>query len=95
MQISHCLEPAAKRLERAYPLAAAKLYRVMGFEILVEKRSVYYWTALRHFEAAKRLLLKAGRPRDWEKLVIRVREQHRRQYGFIRGFERLAAGEEG
>lgn len=83
---------AAGLVKRDAP-AAAKLYRAMGFRILNAKKSKYRGNALANFESARDLYRKAGLESEWAVLVTVVRAEHSRKYGFMPGFERLAAGE--
>lgn len=92
MALSHSItEPPAKKLAKAHPRSAAKLYLALGLRILEAKKSRYYDVALDHFEQARRILLRQGRAAEWAKLVTEVREKHGRKSGFMPGFERLAA----
>lgn len=49
--------------------------------------------ALANFETARDLYRKAGLDCEWDALVSAVRTDHARKYGFMPGFERIAAGE--
>jgi tetratricopeptide (TPR) repeat protein len=84
-------EPAAKRLAGPHPDAAAKVYRALGMRILNAGKSQYYWAALADFQEAKRCYAQAGLVHEWEALVLEVRRAHFRKYGFMPGFERIAA----
>lgn len=85
-------EPAARKLERRRPLAAAKLHVAMALRILASKKSRYYDAALESLEKARRIMRKEGRTDEWEALAAEIRSAHRRKSGFMPGFERLAAG---
>jgi len=85
-------EPAAKRLEKAHPLLAAKLHVAMALRILDAKKSKYYDAALRNLEKARKLMLEQGQTEEWAALADEIREGHRRKSGFMPGFERLAEG---
>ena len=92
-QVSHCAtEPAAKKMEKTHPDASARLWRAQGMRIVQAKKSKYYDAALSNFERAKRCYEKAGLAGEWEKTVSQVRAEHHRKYGFVTGFEKLAAG---
>lgn len=92
-QVSHyASEPAAVRLEKGYPDAAARLWRAQGMRIVQAKKSKYYDAALGNFESAWRCYQRAGLAAEWEKTVSRIRAEHHRKYGFMSGFEKLAAG---
>ena len=47
-------EPAAKKLEKAHPDLAARLWRAQGMRIVDAKKSKYYDAALSNFAHAKR-----------------------------------------
>lgn len=85
-------EAAAEKLDKRDAAAAAKLYRAMGFRIVNAKKSKYYENALANFETARDLYRKAGLETEWAELVETVRAEHSRKYGFMPGFERIAAG---
>jgi len=92
-QVSHyATEPAAKKLERAHPDVAARLWRAQGMRIVNAGKSKYYDAALSNFERAKRCYEKAGLAAEWEVTVSRVRAEHRRKTGFVAGFEDVVAG---
>lgn len=92
--VSHYVaEPAANRLERSHPEAAAKLRGALALRILATKKSKYYPTALAHLERAKRCLERAGTGAEWQALAARIREEHAKKSGFMPEFERLVAGE--
>ena len=91
--VSHyALEPAARRLEKAHPAEAARLWRAMGMRVVNAKKSKYYGAALGNFERAKRCYEKAGLGADWESVVREVREAHHRKTGFMPGFEDVVKG---
>lgn len=90
--ISHyTTEPAAKRLAKAHPDVAAKVYRALGMRIVNAGKSRYYAAALTSFREAKRCYEKAGLLREWEVVVSEVRGAHGRKHGFMPGFDRIAA----
>ncbi len=86
-------EPAAKRLARAYPEVAAKVFRAMGMRILNAEKSKYYHAALSNFEQAKSCYERAGKEPQWETVVSKIRQVHRRKHSFVGGFERVVAGQ--
>jgi len=88
----HWTEPAAVRLARRYPDAAAKVYRAMGMRILIAKESKSYAAALSNFERAKRCYERASLGGHWEAMVEEIRRAHHRKVGFMANFERLVAG---
>ena len=91
--VSHyALEPAARRLEKAHPAEAARLWRAMGMRVVNAKKSKYYGAALGNFEQAKRCYVKAGLGADWDRVVREVREVHQRKTGFMPGFEDVVKG---
>ena len=88
----YALEPAARRLEKAHPAEAARLWRAMGMRVVNAKKSKYYGAALGNFEQAKRCYVKAGLGADWDRVVREVREVHHRKTGFMPGFEDVVKG---
>jgi len=79
-------------LEKGYVLFNVRGYsRNLRKEIT--KKSKYYENALANFETARDLYRKAGLESEWDALVSAVRTDHARKYGFMPGFERIAAGE--
>jgi hypothetical protein len=91
--LSHYLtEPVAKKIEKAHPDLAARLWRAQGLRIVNGKKSKYYDAALSDFESAKRCFDRAGLGAEWQKTVSQVRADHHRKSGFMAGFERLVAG---
>lgn len=93
--VSHfSTEPAAEKLEKDHPEAAAILWRAQGKRIVNAKKSVWYGAAIRNFASAKGAYLKAGLPDAWSAVVAEVRTAHHRKYGFMPGFEKLVAGDE-
>jgi len=91
--VSHYVsEPAAKKLEKAHPGLAARLWRAQGMRIVDAKKSKYYDAALSNFERARDCYERAGLAAEWEETVRRVRNDHYRKTGFMNGFEALAAG---
>ncbi len=92
-EVSHyATEPAAKKLEKAYPELAARLWRAQGIRIVDAKKSKYYDVALSNFERARDCYVRAGLAGDWEETVRRVCAAHFRKSGFIGEFRELAAG---
>ena len=92
-QVSHyTIEPAAKKLEKAHPGLAARLWRAQGYRIVDAKKSKYYDAALANFLQAKRCYERAGLAGEWEATVLRVRSCHRRKTGFLSGFEAVVGG---
>ena len=85
-------EPAAKRLAKAHPEVAAKVFRALGMRILNAGKSKYYDAALSNFEEAKSCYERAGMEPKWKTLVGKIRQVHHRKHSFIGGFERLVAG---
>lgn len=91
--LSHyATEPVAKKIEKAHPDLAARLWRAQGLRIVNGKKSKYYAAALSNFESAKRCFERAGLGAEWQRTVSRVRADHHRKSGFMAGFERLVAG---
>jgi len=85
-------EPVAKKLDKAHPDLAARLWRAQGMRIVDAKKSKYYAAALSNFESAKRCFELAGLPAEWVKTVSQVRADHHRKTAFMSGFESLVAG---
>ena len=91
--VSHyATEPAAKKLEKAHPEAAARLWRAQGMRIVNAGKSKYYDAAISNFDRARRCYARAGLVAEWEEMVYQVRTNHRRKTAFISGFEAVAAG---
>lgn len=91
--ISHfASEPAAKRLEKAHPGLAARLWRAQGMRIVDAKKSKYYDAALANFERARDCYQRADLAVEWEQTVRQVSAAHFRKSGFIGDFHKLAAG---
>jgi hypothetical protein len=91
--LSHyATEPAAKKLEKADPGLAARLWRAQGMRIVSAAKSKYYDAALSNFERARRCYVRAGLAAEWANTVCHIRASHRRKAGFMSGFEALAAG---
>jgi uncharacterized Zn finger protein len=91
--LSHyATEPAAKKLEKADPGLAARLWRAQGMRIVSAAKSKYYDAALSNFERARRCYVRAGLAAEWAGTVRQIRVSHRRKAGFMSGFEALAAG---
>jgi tetratricopeptide (TPR) repeat protein len=87
----HATEPAAKKLEKAHPGLAARLWRAQGMRIVDAAKSKYYDAALSNLKRARRCYEQAGLASEWEETVRQVRASHRRKTGFLAGFEALAA----
>ena len=85
-------EPAARKLEKAHPAVAARLWRGQGFRIINAKKSKYYDAAIAYFRSAKRCFEAAGFASEWDETVRVVRADHRRKTGFLSEFDRLAVG---
>ncbi|MCX6628682.1 MAG: hypothetical protein NTW28_13760, partial [Candidatus Solibacter sp.] len=91
-KVSHyATEPAAKKLEKAEPGLAARLWRAQGMRIVNKSNSKYYDAALTNFERARRCYERAGRGAEWADTVHHIRANHRRKTGFMPGFEALTA----
>jgi hypothetical protein len=91
--VSHyATEPAAMKLEKTHPEAAARLWRSQAMRIVKAGKSRYYDAAISNFERARRCYARAGLVAEWEETVRQVRSNHRRKTGFISGFEAVAAG---
>lgn len=84
-------EPAANKLEKSHPDAAARLYRALGLRILNAKKSKYYSAALDHFDRGRKCFMKAGFENEWKDLVSKVRSDHHRKTGFMAAFEALVS----
>jgi uncharacterized Zn finger protein len=84
--------PAAKKLEKAYPGLAARLWRAQGMRIVIGGKSKYYDAALSNFERARRCYDRAGLAQEWADTVRHMRANHHRKTGFMLRFEVLAAG---
>src|SRR3984893_11118546 len=91
--VSHyTTEPAAKKLEKTHPEAAARLWCAQGMRVIKAKKSKYYGAALENFERARRGYERAGLINDWQRVVNEVRSEHYRKTGFMSGFEEVVAG---
>jgi uncharacterized Zn finger protein len=91
--VSHyTTEPAAKKLEKTHPEAAARLWCAQGMRVIKAKKSKYYGDALENFERAQRCYERAGLINDWQRVVNEVRSEHYRKTGFMSGFEEVVAG---
>ena len=91
--LSHyCTEPAAEGLVKKDALAAAKLYRALGWRIVNAGKSKYYREALGHFENARDLYCANGHAEEWQSLVGTVRTTHSRKSSFLSAFERIVSG---
>ena len=92
-QASHyATEPAAKKLEKAHPFLAARLWRAQGMRIVNGSKSKYYDAALSNFERARRCYERAGLAAEWADTVRHMRASQHRKAGFMSRFEALAAG---
>jgi hypothetical protein len=83
---------AAEALDESYPEQAGRLWRALGLGIVNTGKSKQYATAVEYFGRAKRCFTAAGIPGCWDQLVDQVRMNHYRKTGFIREFEKVAAG---
>ncbi|MBP7936801.1 MAG: hypothetical protein KA354_19335 [Phycisphaerae bacterium] len=90
--ISHFVnEPAAEGLTKGFPLTAAKVHRALGMRIVRSAKSKYYGYALEHLRIARQLYETHGQTELWQSLVEQLRRDHRRKFGFMSGFEQIAA----
>ena len=83
---------AAQALDESYPEQAARLWRALALGIVKAGKSKQYAAAVAYFGLAKRCFTAAGLPDRWDQLVDQVRTNHYRKTGFIREFEKVAAG---
>jgi Family of unknown function (DUF6880) len=83
---------AAEALDESHPEQAARLWRALGLGIVRAGKSKQYGAAVEYFGRAKRCFTAAGLPDCWDQLVDQVRTNHYRKAGFIREFEKVAAG---
>ncbi len=91
--VSHYFsEKAATALEPRHAAAAARLRCAMAMRIVDAGKSKYYDAALEHLLTARDLYGKLGQDEAWQKIVARVRTDHRRKQGFMPRFEEIAAG---
>jgi|GEM_PF-313502 len=88
------LQDAAQKLSSDYPIAAAKIYRVLGMNILNAKKSKCYGYARDYFKKVQELYLRAGQEREWLSLVEYIFEQHFKKSAFMPGFKAMVNGEE-
>ena len=88
-------EPLARKLERAQPDIAARVYRALCMRIVNAGKSKYYDAALDNIAHAKKCYAKAGLEADWEAVISEVRERHFRKKGFMAGFEAIVSGTPG
>ncbi len=72
-------EPAAKKLTKSHPDAAAKLFQAMTLRILNAKKSKYYAAALGNLDRARKCLEKAGLGKKWDALVAKIRSEPSRK----------------
>ena len=87
----YATEPAARKLEKAHPDLAARLWRAQGVRIVKAGKSRYYDAALRSFERARKCYEKAGLAGEWQELVRNVRSEHRRKTGLMAGLDEIVA----
>lgn len=93
-RLSHyTTEPAARKLAKPHPDAAAKLFQAMALRILAAKKSKYYDAALENLDCARGCFEKAGQEEKWKDLVGKVRDEHSRKFGFMPQFEALVSPE--
>ena len=85
-------EPLARKLARAHPDIAARVYRALCMRIVNAGKSKYYDAALDNLEQARKCYAKAGLETDWRAVVADVRKRHYRKKGFIAGFEEIVSG---
>lgn len=85
-------EPAAARLEKSHPGAAARLWRAQGMRIVSAKKSRYNEAAVSNFKRAKRCYEKAALEAEWLETVQTVRAAHFRKIGFMTEFEVVVSG---
>lgn len=88
----YAVKNAAERLSKNHWAAAAKIYRVLGMEILNNGRSKYYKYALNNFKRAKKLYEKANLEKDWLSIVDIVCKNHFRKHAFMKDFGDIVAG---
>jgi tetratricopeptide (TPR) repeat protein len=92
-QISHhTLEPVAEGLAECDVPAAIKLYRALGFRVLISGKSRYYDAALTNFRRAKQLCEDNGLDAEWQEMVALIRANHSRKSAFMPSFEELISG---
>lgn len=91
----YTLAPVAARLRKSHPRISAELHIAMALRVVEAKKSKYYHAALENLETARALLLSNGHESIWDALVAKIREKHRRKYGFMPGFEKVVAGTTG
>lgn len=84
---------AAKKLVKAHPAEAAALYRGQALQILDQKKSQLYGSAVKYFSEARRCYDAAGQSEEWRRLVERVLQEHARKQAFLAKFKPLASGE--
>ena len=82
-------EPAAKKLTRSHPDAAAKLFQAMALRILKAKKSKYYDAALENLDSARKCLEKANLGKKWDALANAIKREHSRKTSFMPGFEAM------
>jgi hypothetical protein len=88
----YATEPAARKLEKPHPDAAARLWSAQGMRVVNAKKSKYYGAALSNFERARRCFEMAGLTAGWQRVVETVRSTHHRKTAFMAGFEKIVAG---
>lgn len=87
---SRVLEPAARRLDGAFPEAALAVYTALGWRHVDRGKAQYYHLALEAFERAQDLHYELGRISAWQEVAADVAAQHGRK-SFMTGFRRLMA----
>jgi hypothetical protein len=92
-QLSHYVtEPAAERVNKTHPGAAAKVFRALCMRVVNKGKSKYYADALSNLEKAKKCYERAGLHTQWLALAAEIRRSHHRKSGFMPGFERIVKG---
>jgi hypothetical protein len=89
-KLSHSVtEPAAERLAKTHPGAAAKVFRALCMRIIDAGKSKYYDAALSNLEKAKSCYRSAGLDVQWQALAAEIRREHFRKSALMPGFERI------
>ena len=68
------------------------MWRALGLDIVRAGKGKQYVAAVEYFGRAKRCFTAAGLSDYWDQLVDQLRTDHCRKAGFIREFEKVAAG---
>ena len=89
----YALGDAAKHLTRPHPDVAARLFRAIALQIVNERKSKSYRSALSNLRRAKTCYEKAGRVDQWDSLVKDIRRRHHRKTSFMPKFEEIVQGE--